>query len=200
MSIELRKKPKQARSLHRFNTILNHAEDMIQSVGVSAFKISDLARQADVNIATIYQYFPNQPSLLRHLMEKNVDALVEAIRCTDEPTTELVDDVVSYITDSHLKFCLDSPVFLQLRGVSQASEELQTLSIQDTHRIAALFVPLISGCFPDASEGKVEEVCFITVETCLHLLQVSLSVEPKRRQNIMAQAKLMMALYLETLA
>ena len=63
--VTLRKKPKQARSLARFEGILDHAEAMISEQGFESLKMNELARRADVNIASIYQYYPNRAVVAR---------------------------------------------------------------------------------------------------------------------------------------
>lgn len=200
MSIELRKKPKQARSLERFNTMLNHAECMIQSVGVSNFKISDLARRAEVNIATIYQYFPNQASLLRHLMERKVKEFTQHVTEPAVPSEMTLERVVDVIVERCQEFFLLHPVFLQLRGASQADEQLQALSVQDMHKIVESFSPSLSdGLTSCTSKSKQHNAFFVMMETCMHLLQVSYGVKGDERKTIIDKAKKMMVSYLETL-
>lgn len=198
MSIELRKKPKQARSLQRFNTILQHAERIIQDVGITDFKISELARHANVNIATIYQYFPNQPSLLRHLMEKNVEAFESHVMNAALPMSGQTQDVVQSIVECTFAFFLSHPVFYQLRGVSQTNEALQALSIQDTKRMVEWFMPAVNRCVPDVSQARVRSELFMWVEASMHLLQVSASLPEDERQTLVKQTQRMMVNYLET--
>lgn len=200
MSIELRKKPKQARSLERFNTILNHAEQMIQSVGVSNFKISDLARRAEVNIATIYQYFPNQASLLRHLMESKVTEFIQYVTEPDIPSNLQLECVVDVVVERCQEFLLSNPVFFQLRGVSQADEQLQALSIQDTHTIIDAFSPSLNeGLRADSINPETHKVLFVMMETCMHLLQISSALQGDERKSLVEKTKTMIVSYLETL-
>lgn len=200
MGIELRKQPKQARSLQRFNAILSYAEQIIQSVGVTHFKISDLARRANVNIATIYQYFPNQASLLRHLMEKNVEAFINYVSEPSISTSVQLERAVDVILDRCQEFFLSHPVFFQLRGVSQANEELKMLSVQDTHRIVDSFMASVTQCLPShISEGRARDALFLLIEACMHLLQVSSALGEDARKKIVSETKQMIVGYLETL-
>lgn len=70
MSVEMRKQPAQKRSQKRIDRILLIAERLICEKGLSDLSVREVARRADANIATFYQYFPNRSALVRQIVEK----------------------------------------------------------------------------------------------------------------------------------
>lgn len=75
MSVEMRKQPAQKRSQKRIDRILLIAERLICEKGLSDLSVREVARQADANIATFYQYFPNRSALVRQIVEKYQELL-----------------------------------------------------------------------------------------------------------------------------
>ena len=64
-----RKEPTQKRSIELRNSILEAATYILKKEGVLAFTTNKVAERAGVNIASLYQYYPNKESLLFHLVE-----------------------------------------------------------------------------------------------------------------------------------
>jgi AcrR family transcriptional regulator len=48
--------------------------------GFDAVTIADIARRADVDVKTIYNYFPSKPELVYHRLEAFGDSLLDAVR------------------------------------------------------------------------------------------------------------------------
>jgi|GEM_PF-3194802 len=62
--LQARKAPKQKRAKDRIQSILNAAKNILTHEGYSEFSTNRVAKAADVNIASVYQYFPNKESLI----------------------------------------------------------------------------------------------------------------------------------------
>lgn len=70
-----RKQPRQERSVATVQAILQAATYILAKRGWAAFTTNDVARRAGVNIASLYQYFPNKESIVAELQRRHVQEL-----------------------------------------------------------------------------------------------------------------------------
>jgi len=68
--LTLRRTPVQARGQATFERILDTTADLLESVGVEVLTTNLIAQAAEVNVATLYQYFPNKQAVLLALFER----------------------------------------------------------------------------------------------------------------------------------
>ncbi|HET8704768.1 MAG TPA: TetR/AcrR family transcriptional regulator [Pseudomonadales bacterium] len=64
-----RKKPLQQRARNTVQKLLQATAELIEANGVDALTTNHIAERAGVNIASLYQYFPNKEALLAALLE-----------------------------------------------------------------------------------------------------------------------------------
>lgn len=77
--ISPRKEPTQRRSLELRQAILDAATYVLRKEGYDRFTTNRVAERAGVNIASLYQYYPNKESLLFHLVEIEWNSTFESI-------------------------------------------------------------------------------------------------------------------------
>jgi AcrR family transcriptional regulator len=77
--ISPRKEPVQKRSFELRQAILDAATYVLKKDGPSRFTTNRVAERAGVNIASLYQYYPNKESLLFHLVELEWNSTFESI-------------------------------------------------------------------------------------------------------------------------
>lgn len=75
--LDLRRTPVQARGQATFERILDTTADLLESVGVDVLTTNLIAKSAGVNVATLYQYFPNKQAVLLALFERQSAARFE---------------------------------------------------------------------------------------------------------------------------
>ncbi len=68
--MERRKLPRQQRAKATVDSILDAANDLIREKGFSSIGTGEIAARAGVNIASLYQYFPNRETILFSLYEE----------------------------------------------------------------------------------------------------------------------------------
>lgn len=71
--------PLQDRSRHRVSIILQEAESLLATDGLSGFSIPLLAERLGYPRATIYKFFPTPYSLLNSLAERHLEGLEKAL-------------------------------------------------------------------------------------------------------------------------
>ncbi len=85
--IEKRKSPRQERSRATVEAILQAAAYILVRQGYDAFTTNSVAERAGVNIASLYQYFPNKEAIFAELYRQHVaesrGAMLAALRVAD---------------------------------------------------------------------------------------------------------------------
>ncbi len=69
---EAGRQPRQERSRQRVETILDVALDMVVERGAEALAMREVARRADVQISSNYQYFPSKAHIIRELAKRKL--------------------------------------------------------------------------------------------------------------------------------
>jgi AcrR family transcriptional regulator len=75
--LDLRRTPMQARGQATFERILDATAEVLEKVGIESLTTNLIARTAKVNVATLYQYFPNKQAVLLALYKRQNGARVE---------------------------------------------------------------------------------------------------------------------------
>ena len=74
--LELRRTPMQARGQATFEEILDATAVLLDKVGGDKVTTNLIARAAGVNVATLYQYFPNKQAVLLELFKRQSEARI----------------------------------------------------------------------------------------------------------------------------
>ena len=78
-ALNVRKRPRQARSVVMVNTILEAAARILESDGLDKFTTNAIAERAGVSVGSVYQYFPAKGALVRELIRRKRAELVSAL-------------------------------------------------------------------------------------------------------------------------
>lgn len=70
-----RKRPLQERSVATVDAILQAATYILTKRGWAAFTTNEVAQKAGVNIASLYQYFPNKEAIVAELQRRHIQAM-----------------------------------------------------------------------------------------------------------------------------
>ena len=76
---EPRKSPVQARSAASVDAILEATIQVLLKVGKERLTTTRVAERAGVSVGTLYQYFPNKTALLRAVLRRHFDQVLEAV-------------------------------------------------------------------------------------------------------------------------
>jgi AcrR family transcriptional regulator len=98
-----RKNPKQARSKHTVDTIIDATARILGKEGSTRLTTNYLASKSGFSIGTIYQYFPNRESILLALIARQraaVQRRVEAIVLADGSLEDKVRLIVHTLHDA----------------------------------------------------------------------------------------------------
>ena len=116
----------QARGQATFERILDATAHLLDKVGTEALTTNLIAKAADVNVATLYQYFPNKQAVLLALFQRHTEARIklgermlhEMILAPD--WRKVLQDVVRAVARSRA----DQPGAVALRQAMRSSPDL----------------------------------------------------------------------------
>lgn len=97
----LRKKPQQARSRATVDAILIAAAYILERDGWSHFTTNRVADKAGVNIASLYQYFPNKEALIEALRQAHIDETRRAFVAASFDSKDAMTSVVRAVIAAH---------------------------------------------------------------------------------------------------
>src|SRR5919201_1893726 len=63
--------------------IADTARELFLERGFDAVTVAEIARKADVDTKTVYNYFPSKPELFYHRLEEFEQAMVHAVKARD---------------------------------------------------------------------------------------------------------------------
>ena len=205
--VKLRKKPKQARSLARFEAILDHAEGMISEQGFESLKMNELARQAGVNIASIYQYFPNRTVVARAIVERYLELyraelalkLSDIPVSTQSPSIEMVDAMLDKLLAHYYQFLQQRPNFLLVWGAVRGNPDFIKLNMQDSQSNAELIVSAMQRIGINVQPEVLATAAFLVCEITEPVMQALLNSDEVYAEKLLAQYRLMLSSYFQAL-
>lgn len=194
-TVDLRKRPKQARSLARFNHILDQAAAMIAEQGNTELVMNELARRAEVNIASIYQYFPNRVALLRQLIERYLEHYQQALHDSLLAYQGDHQGVVDLIVDGYEAFFSSQPVFATLWAEAQGDPDLKRLDIQDSQHNATVMAEALQSYFPHVVAPRLQRLCFMFCDLSGGMLQTALCLPKSEARQLLDEYKGMLRIF-----
>lgn len=96
-----RKTPRQERSVATVEAILQAATYILSKRGWRAFTTNEVAEKAGVNIASLYQYFPNKESIVAELQRRHIQE-VEKV-WPDLPSSLSLTDLLRATLDAVIR-------------------------------------------------------------------------------------------------
>lgn len=104
-ALDRRKKPTQQRSMATVDSIIEAAARILESQGRAALTTNSVARQAGISIGSLYQYFPNKVSIIRALIDREADRLLNDIRrvAPDENWRVMLDQLLEIAVRHQLR-------------------------------------------------------------------------------------------------
>lgn len=160
----VRKRPQQDRAQQRFDLILDAAESLIRHKQSCQFGMNELAREAGVNIASIYQYFSGRPAILRELVTRLSARYRETMISALAGPLDDLDALVDLLLDGYLALLAAEPVYGILWSELRLEPELRDLDIQDTRENAVTLALALADHFPTLSPERLERIAFLACE------------------------------------
>ena len=182
---ELTRVPQQARSREKFDAILGAALRLIHEKGYEQVSMREIAREVNLPIASVYQYFPNKLAVVRQLWEGYTSELsvllgAELEAVAKDPCVATFHRAVGNVIDHMVAHHRDNPAFLGIWRSVDGSPELRALNRQDTLRVADAIGAAVLKVRPDADPNAVVTRALIACETASATVKLAQELPTER--------------------
>lgn len=126
MPEKLRRTPRQTRALQTVDFILEAAAYILAEEGLEGFTTNRIAERAGVNIASLYQYFPNKSAILEELQARHIAA-------PDDSYLQLLDRLRHLPLEAAVRTIVDVALDIHAAEPTMHKLFLQTLPRQTRH-------------------------------------------------------------------
>lgn len=191
---ELTRVPKQARSRKKFDAILAEALRLIQERGYEQVSVREIARGAELPIASVYQYFPNKLSIVRQLWEGYTASLglvlgAELSALVAAPSEATRARVIGNVVDHMVAHHRDNPAFLEVWRAVDGAPELRALNREDNLRVADAVTSAILSIRPDADRAATTSRVLIACEAASATVKLAQELPAKLRPGLYKDLK-----------
>ena len=162
----------------------------------------EVARRANLPIASVYHYFPSTTALIRALVERQLEKLrgiletglrarfpMDPAGMSVEQRKALIVEQVKGLIDDIAAFFFNTPSASEIWGGLQAYPDLRTLDIEDTKRNAALIQPVFARFIPSLEPEQALMMAMVLVESVSANLRFAIALPPDVRVQIVDTLK-----------
>lgn len=202
-AIAPRRKPQQDRSRKRVEAILEAAERLLVTSNPDDLSMREIARQADVPIASIYQYFPSKAVILRHLVERNQDRVRRVLvgelerALAEREGPHDIAPVVNRLVAAFFAHYEGHPEAIAVWAGAQADDDLRALDVADNRRLADLLAPYVAQLAGGLDRHTALAVAMLVVEISGHVARLALAQERPLRDDLQRQFAMMVTALVE---
>ena len=194
---EIKRVPRQKRSQDRFERVLQASLRLFAARGYESVSMREIAREAEMPIATVYQYFPMKLAIVREIWSRYTSeitgALVEGIRLSLERGTDESQKLIGNIVDRMTQLQASNPAFIEIWSCVAASLELRALNVEDSLHNARLIADYLKKLLPHADEGWLYDRALIAVEATSATTRLALGLPEPHRARILRSLKVAIA-------
>lgn len=200
---EAGRQPRQERSRNRVETILEVALELVVEQGAEALAMREVARRADVQISSIYQYFPSKAHIIRELAKRNLARVRMLLQ--DEVQRLLgefdgappVAESVNRLVDAYFAHYRDQPDALAVWAGAQSDHGLRELDLEDTRSTAEFLVAPLQRILGRDEREIVYPLALLVSEVTGAAARLALALESPLREQLIARHKAMLMATLE---
>ena len=198
----MRRKPLQARSQERVNRILDVAEDLFATQSYAVTTTKAIAKQAEVSIGSLYQFFPDKGAILQALAVRQNELLYERLALFNhaELAQLPLSTYVEQLIDISAQFFWDNPgyyaTFMEVQGSIPELQQIEDAA--DAKLIQDLAASLAQRETIEDAVIDYEVVAFVLVKAIGTLLWLSVSQERIFQQRLIAEIKCFALNYLQS--
>lgn len=145
------KAPTQKRSRDRQERILSVAQLLIAAKGSDNLRMSEIARDANISIGSLYQYFPEKGSILCALAQRYHAACIDAINLVLPTLLSPQSFAVGYgrLVDDYYQLLLSEPAMCDIWSSLQTEPRLRVIEMKASQECSAILAQTIMRIRPN---------------------------------------------------
>lgn len=189
--------PRQKRALKTRRKILDATLELLENAGIEKISTNAIAREAGVNIASLYKYFPDKFAILHELAQdfgQKQSDLICAYLAAAEPDTS-IKTLCHGLVDAVVDGTRGGKALVQLQRSLIASPRLLEAYRATNHEIGQALFPFLNS-WGIHLRGESMELAMLCVGEAFSALQdLALSRDPNYDQAVVDELKLMLTAY-----
>jgi len=195
-------RPRQKRALLTRQKILDATLELLEQTGIEKISTNLIARQAGVNIASLYKYFPDKYAILHELAQAFGQRQADLI-CAYLQEAELnspIETVCDGLVDAVIEGTRGGKALVQLQRSLIASPELLQAYRATNNEIGNALMPFLRQ-WGIKLEGHALEMAMLCIgETFSALQDLALSRDTNYDQDVVDELKLILSAYYQARA
>jgi AcrR family transcriptional regulator len=141
--LEPRKSPVQARSTASVDAILEATVQVLLSVGKERLTTTRVALRAGVSVGTLYQYFPNKSALLKAVLRRHLNQVMEATErvCREQAGStlqEMATALISAFLEAKMRDAKTSVALYSVSSDVDGAKIQQQMGLRSNRAIVAM--------------------------------------------------------------
>ena len=193
-----RKQPTQARAKERVERILNATADLLEEVGVDSLTTNLIADRASVQVASLYQYFPNKYAVLAALAEqmfaeqnRRVEALINSAEFADSWA-----DGFDRVFDEIMAGRLAQPGGVALRTSLAAVPELAAVRERDREYLSERIAVALQAAGARVSAHQLRTIAQVVYDAGVAVMDHAIRTNTQGAEELLGELKLLQRSYL----
>ncbi len=198
IDVKPRRTPVQARSRERVSSILRHAADIFNEVGVDGTSMSAIARKSDMSLASLYRYYPNKAAIVQAIAETHVARMEQELR--DRLAETAVEDAVDVLIDLYYDFYRNEPAYSAIWSGVESMPELRELDLRELYTNARDLDERLKQEFPHLPDARRWSASLLLPRATGIMLRLAVTLPEDEADNLVEEIKSMARAYLLQLA
>jgi AcrR family transcriptional regulator len=195
-SLEPRKRPVRANAKASVDRILDAAAALLDEAGFEALTTIRIAERAQVNIASLYSYFPNKHAVLSALSDRMAERQLASVRGSMSDFTDWREALDTGL-DAFVAMIVKEPGFAALANAVRACPSLQPLADRSVEPIAQLVTAGLRERGARVAPQAARTIARVVVEAGAGVVNVARESEPRERKRLIQELKVMIRAYLD---
>jgi AcrR family transcriptional regulator len=193
--------PRQERSQARFEAVLEAALHLFAARGYESTSMREIAREAKMPIATVYQYFPMKLAIVREMWTRYTSTISETLAVgirnwIDEGKIES-NHLNEIIINKMAELQASNPAFIEIWSCVTASMELRALNVDDTLQNARVIANALHQKYPEGDPTAVFDRALVAIEAASATTRLALALPEPHRARVLYSLKTSLSLLLD---
>lgn len=186
----LRTVPRQARSVARFHAILDAVGVILERGGVDALSMTEVAAEADIALASVYDYFADTRSMVGALMARamrtSFDGVSQVLAEGNLADPAEITSTMTRALEYYVEHSRATPGLGQADAFCDADAELHAFRIDNSRQYAAVLAEAILPHTPEHLHDKVGPRALLATALVASATRLILAVEPDEAATLIA--------------
>jgi AcrR family transcriptional regulator len=195
--LEPRRRPTSGPANKTVDRILATTASLLDEVGFDALTTNVIAEHANVNVASVYKYFPNKYAVLMALADQMRDLQLDMLAERLQPGGDW-RDALAGILDAYLELFLNRPGFAELAAVMSSSPPLREVDQASLAAEARVIADSMVAFGIEGTRAEREAIARVILEAARGVLPLVRHAGPVGRKRLTRELRRMIEAYLKS--